>query len=178
MIFLGMLVGCTKLPDGSTVLKGYPALNCDEIEDRVMIAFAGTIVLCIGLPLLCTVLAILYLRRKFKTALSYFLARSIFSGYNDSAGGFAFKVFCLGRIFFLVFIVISPAWIGDMSQLIGLQSLVTTTLFVEGLTQPRTTTFMNILESAEEIVLFAFLAMGFSATGLHLCRPDAPFAGA
>jgi hypothetical protein len=65
-----------------------------------------------------------------------------------------------------------------MSQLIGLQSLVTTTLFVEGLTQPRTTTFMNILESAEEIVLFAFLAMGFSATGLHLCRPDAPFAGA
>ena len=153
-------------------------MNCDEVENRVMIGFAGTIVFCIGLPLLCAVLATLYLKRKFKTAVSYFLARSIFSGYNDSAGGFGFKVFCLGRTFFLVFIVVSPAWIGDTSQLIGLQSLVTTTLFVEGLTQPRTTTFMNILESAEEIVLFAFLAMGFSATGLHLCRPDDLFAGA
>ena len=155
-------------------------MNCDEIEGRVMIGCAGTIVLCIGVPLLCSVLATLYLRRKFKTALSYFLARtsSIFSGYNDSARGFVFKVFCLGRTFFLVFIVISPAWIGDTSQLIGLQSLVTTTLFVEGLTQPRTTAFMNILESAEEIILFAFLAMGFSATGVYLCCPDALFAGA
>ena len=141
-----------------------------------MIGCAGTIVRCIGLPLLCAVLATLYLRRKFKTALSYFLVRSVFSGNNDSAGGFAFKVFCLGRTFSLIFIVISPSWSGDTSQLIGLQSLVTTTLFVEGLTQPRTTTFMNILASAEEIVLFAFLAMGFSATGLHLYRPDAPFA--
>jgi hypothetical protein len=140
-----------------------------------MIAFAGTIALCIGLPLLCAVLAALYLRRKFKTALSYFLVRSVFSGNNDSAGGFAFKVFCLGRTFSLVFIVISPSWSGDTSQLIGLQSLVTTTLFVEGLTQPRTTTFMNIVESAEEIVLVAFLAMGFSATGLHLCLLDALF---
>ena len=153
-------------------------MNCDEIENRVMIGFAGTIFFCIGLPLLCAVLATLYLKRKFKTALSYFLVRSIFSGYNDSAGGFAFKIFSLGRIFFLVFIVISPAWIGDTSQLIGLQSLVTTTLFVEGITQPRTTAFMNILESAEEMVIFVLLAMGFSATGLHLCCPNALFAGA
>jgi hypothetical protein len=37
---------------------------------------------------------------------------------------------------------------------------------------------MNILESAEEMVLFALLAMGFSATGLQLCCPNALFAGA
>ena len=164
-IFLGMLVGCTELADGSTVLKGYPALNCDEVENRVMIGCTGTVVICIGLPVVCGVLGTLHLKRKFKTALSYFLARAIFSGYNDSATGFGFKVFSLGRVFFLVFIVTSPAWTGDTMQLIGLQGLITTTVFVEGLTQPRTTGFMNILDSLEEMVLFAFLEIGFAATG-------------
>ena len=166
-IFLGMLVGCTELTDGSTVLKGYPALNCDEVENRVIIGCTGTVVICIGLPVVCGVLGTLHLKRKFKTALSYFLARAIFSGYNDSASGFAYRVFCFGRVFFLVFIVTSPAWIGDTSQLFGLQSVITTTLFVEALTQPRTTAFMNMLESAEEMVIFALLAIGYSATGLH-----------
>ena len=51
--------------------------------------------------------------------------------------------------------------------------LITATLFVEGLTQPRTTLFMNFLESAEEIVLFAFLAhthsIGFFPQGRGQC---------
>ena len=67
--------------------------------------------------------------------------------------------------FFLVFIVSSPSWIGDVSQLIGVQALCTAVLFIEGITQPRTTAFMNIVESAEEICIFAFVAIGFSATG-------------
>ena len=54
-----------------------------------------------------------------------------------------------------------------MSQLIGLQGLIVAALFLGGLTQPRTTRFLNILESAEEIVLFAFLEIGFAATGLR-----------
>ena len=76
------------------------------------------------------------------------------------------KIFCLGRIFFLVYIVISPSWSGDVSQLIGLQGVIVTTLFFEGLAQPRTTRFLNILEFSEEIVLFTFLEIGFAATGL------------
>ena len=164
-IFLGLLLGCGDLPDGSSVLRAFPALNCEEIQNRVLIGWSGTLLLCGGLPLICTVLAALYLKRKFRSALSYFLVRSIFSGFNDSASGFGFKVFGLGRVFFLVFIVTSPAWTGDTMQLIGLQGLITTTLFVEGLTQPRTTRFMNILDSLEEMVLFAFLEIGFAATG-------------
>jgi hypothetical protein len=164
-IFLGLLLGCFGLPDGTTVLKAFPALNCDEIENRELIGWFGTLLLCVGLPLVCTLLAAMYLQRKFKSALSYFLVRSVFSGYNDSATGFGFKVFCIARVFCLVFVVTSPAWIGDTSQLIGIQCLITQTLFVEGLTQPRTTTLMNTLESVEEMVLFAFVEIGFSATG-------------
>ena len=130
-----------------------------------MIGWSGTVLLCVGLPLICTVLATLYLKRKFKSALSYFLVRSVFSGYSDSAAGFGFKIFCIGRVFFLVFIVTSPAWAGDTKQLIGLQGLITTTLFVAGLAQPRTTRFMNILESFAEMILFVFLEIGFAATG-------------
>jgi hypothetical protein len=140
-------------------------LNCEDIENRKWIGWSGTLILCVGLPLICTVLATLYLKRKFKSALSYFLVRSVFSGYSDSAAGFGFKIFCIGRVFFLVFIVTSPAWAGDTKQLIGLQGLITTTLFVAGLAQPRTTRFMNILESFAEMILFVFLEIGFAATG-------------
>ena len=150
------------------MLRAFPALNCDEVENRLLIGLSGTLVLCVGLPLTCTLFAILYLKRQFKSALSYFLVRSIFAGLNDSATGFGFKIFCLGRIFSLVYIVISPSWSGDVSQLIGLQGVIVTTLFFEGLAQPRTTRFLNILESSEEIVLFAFLEIGFAATGLCL----------
>jgi hypothetical protein len=144
-------------------------LNCEEIDNRKLIGWSGTLLLGVGLPIICIVLATLYLKRKFKSALSYFLVRSVFSGFGDSAAGFGFKIFCLGRVFFLVFIVTSPAWTGDTLQLIGLQGLITTTLFVEGLTQPRTTRFMNILESVEELILFVFLEIGFAATGLQAC---------
>jgi hypothetical protein len=164
-IFLGLLLGCTDLPDGSAALRAFPALNCEDIENRKMIGWSGTLILCVGLPLICTVLATLYLKRKFKSALSYFLVRSVFSGYSDSAAGFGFKIFCIGRVFFLVFIVTSPAWAGDTKQLIGLQGLITTTLFVAGLAQPRTTRFMNILESFAEMILFVFLEIGFAVTG-------------
>ena len=149
------------------MLRAFPALTCDEVKNRLLIGWSGTLVLCVGLPLTCTLFATLHLNRKFKSALSYFLVRSIFAGLNDSATGFGFKIFCLGRIFFMVYIVISPSWSGDMSQLIGLQGLIVAALFLGGLTQPRTTRFLNILESAEEIVLFAFLEIGFAATGLR-----------
>jgi hypothetical protein len=73
----------------------------------------------------------------------------------------------MGRVFFLVYIVTRPITspIGDKLQLIGLQGLIATSLFVEGLTQPRTTKIMNVLETAEEMVLFTFLEIGFAATG-------------
>ena len=164
-IFLGLLLDCTELPDGTTALRGFPALNCDEIANRVLIGWAGMLALCVGLPVVCTILAILYLKRKFKSALSYFLVRSVFSGLKDSVAGFGFKIFCMGRTFFLVFIVTSPAWIGDVSQLVGILGLFAATLFVESITHPRTTASMNIMESFEEICLCAFVAIGFSATG-------------
>jgi hypothetical protein len=170
-IFLGLLVGCAELPDGTSVLRSFPALNCDEIGNRASMGWAGTLVLCVGLPLIYTILAALYLNRKFKSSLSYFLVRSVFSGCKDSASGFGFKLICLGRTFFLVFIVSSPSWIGDVSQLIGIQALCKSALFLEGITQPRTTAFMSIVESAEEICILAFVAICFSATGsqVHSC---------
>ena len=167
IIFLGLLGGCAELEDGSTVLRAFPALNCDEIENRRLIGWSGTLVFCMGLPFACMVLAILHLKLKFKSALSYFLVRSIFSGFNDSPSGFGFRIFCMGRVFFLVYIVTRPitSAIGDKLQLIGLQGLIATSLFVEGVTQPRTTKIMNVFEEVEEIVLFTFLEIGFAATG-------------
>ena len=167
-MFLGLLMGCDELPDGSTVLRAFPALTCEEIENRMLIGCAGTLALCAGLPLVCAVLAALYLKRKFKSALSYFLVRSVFSGFKDSAAGLGFKIFCLGRIFCLVLVVTSAEWAGETSQLIGLQGVLTTTLFIDGLTQPRTTTSMNILGSVQEMVVFIVLEIGFAATGLKL----------
>jgi hypothetical protein len=75
-IFLGLLLGCSELPDGTTLLRAFPALNCDEIENRELIGWFGTLLLCVGVPLVCTLLAALYLKRKFKSALSYFLVSS------------------------------------------------------------------------------------------------------
>jgi hypothetical protein len=140
----------------------------------MLIGWSGTLLICVGLPLVCVTLATTYLNHQFKSALSYFLVRSVFSGFNDSATGFGFRIFCLGRVFFLVFVVTSPAWIGDTSQLIGLQAILTTTLFVRSFTQPRTTKLMNFLEALGEMTLFAFLEMGFAATGKNSCRPGMP----
>ena len=83
-IFLGLLVGCAELQDGTAEFRTFPELDCDEIEHRVSIGLAGTLLLCVGIPGLCVLLITLYLKRKFKSALSYFLVRSIFSGHRGS----------------------------------------------------------------------------------------------
>ena len=84
---------------------------------------------------------------------------------QDSAMGFGFRVFGLARTFGLIVISVSASWLDELSQAIGFGGLFTLTLFLESLSQPRTTYFMNMLESVEEIVLATVLAIGMWATG-------------
>ncbi len=81
--------------------------------------------------------------------------------------GFGFRVFGLARTFGLIVISVSASWLDELSQAIGFGGLFTLTLFLESLSQPRTTYFMNMLESVEEIVLATVLAIGMWATGLR-----------
>jgi hypothetical protein len=84
---------------------------------------------------------------------------------QDSAMGFGFRIFGLARTFGLIVISVSASWLDEQSQAIGFGGLFTLTLFLESLSHPRTTYFMNMLESVEEMVLATVLAIGMWATG-------------
>jgi hypothetical protein len=81
------------------VLTAFPAMNCDEVDGRVALGSVGIVVYCIGIPLLAVVLLVRYHYRKFKSALSYFLVRAIFSGHNATVTGMAYRVWTLLRTF-------------------------------------------------------------------------------
>jgi hypothetical protein len=35
------------------MIRAFPALNCDEVKNRLLIGWSGALVLCVGLPLTC-----------------------------------------------------------------------------------------------------------------------------
>jgi hypothetical protein len=162
---LELLMGCVLLEDGTYVMRAYPALLCDEVENRREIGWIAAILICFGVPAVCTLLLTLYLGRKFNSPLSYFLVRSVFAGHKDSALGFGYRVFSLIRVFMFIFVITSPEWQADMSQSIGMQGLLMFTIFVVSLTDPRTTRLMTNLEALEELIVYLIVIIGFSSTG-------------
>jgi hypothetical protein len=166
-LFVGLLLGCAPLEDGTSVMRTFPAVDCDKMPNRALIAWLGAFLVCLGVPAVCVSLIVLYVRRSFSSSLAYFLTRSIFSGHTDSAQGFGFRVFLLARTFGFVVIAVDPTWLGELSQAIGFGGLFTLTLFLESLSHPRTTHLMNVLESVEEMILATVLAIGFLGTGLR-----------
>jgi hypothetical protein len=149
-------------------MRAFPAVDCDEISSRALIGWLGVLVFCLGVPAVCALLTVFYIRRSFTSALAYFLTRSIFSGHADSAPGFGFRIFGFARVFSLIVVATDPGWLGELSQAIGFGGLFSLTLLVEAVAQPRTTHLMNILESVKEMVVVTVLAIGFLSTGLWL----------
>ena len=97
-------------------------MNCDEIDYRIAASAIGIVVYCIGIPLIATTLLVMYHLRKFKSSLSFYLVRSIFSGHNATATGMAYRIWTLLRTF--IFTTISLAPLSHTSQGLGILMLV------------------------------------------------------
>ena len=163
--FAGLLTSCVKAADGSIVLRTFPALNCVEIDGRVATGVLGVVGFCIGIPLALVVLLFKYHRRQFRSALAYFLVRSIFSGHKDTLLGMAYRVWTMLRT--LAFVVISLSPLPSTVQGIGILMLVVASMLLEGLAEPRNTHIMSLLGCLEEVVLCLVVSIGLLEIGAH-----------
>jgi hypothetical protein len=145
------------------VLSSFPSVNCEEVHGRIAAGAAGVVVYCIGVPLLATVLLVKYKLCKFKSSLSYFLVRAIFSGHNATATGMAYRVWILLRTF--LFTAISLSELTPIAQGLGILVLVIATLLFESIADPRTTHFMSVLGCLEEVVVSMVVCVGIWQTG-------------
>ena len=83
--------------------------------------------------------------------------------------GFGFRILLLVRNFFVIVIVLSPDWLGELSQAIGIGSMFTLTLLIESLMHPRMTKFMNFLGSIEEMVRPLSALVGLHMVNVRGC---------
>jgi hypothetical protein len=162
--FLGLLNSCAVTADGNRVLKPFPSWNCEEVQYRVHIAWAGTVALCFGIPLVCMVFAVLFKRRVFRSPKSYFLIRSMFSGYKATAGGFAFRIWMFLRAMGIVWMS-TESNMTEAAQTIGILLLVVVTLAFEVILLPRSTAIMTILESIGELCICIVVGCGYISSG-------------
>ena len=177
--FLSLVIGCHKAADGSMVLRAFPSMNCDEVRGRIATGVAGIVLYCFGIPLLALALLVLYHRRAFKSSLSYFLVRAIFSGHNATLTGMAYRIWTLVRTF--VFTAISVGELSHVAQALGIMLLAVVSLLFASLADPRTTQFMSFLSCLEEVAVCMVVCAGLWQTGtqsnaklsvldLHLCE--------
>jgi hypothetical protein len=145
------------------VLSSFPSMNCEEVHGRIAAGAVGVVVYCIGVPLLATVLLVKYKLCEFKSSLSYFLVRAIFSGHNATATGMAYRVWILLRTF--LFTAISLSELTPIAQGLGILVLVIATLLFESIADPRTTHFMSVLGCLEEVVVSMVVCVGIWQTG-------------
>ena len=150
------------------ILRQFPSLNCDEIDGRVATGAAGVILFCVGIPVASTFLLIQYHRRSFKSGLSYFLVRSIFSGHKDTVFGMAYRVWTMLRT--LAFVVISLSSLSQTVQATGITMLVVASMLFEGLADPRNTHAMSLIGCLEEVVLCIVVSIGILDIGMFLKR--------
>ena len=138
-------------------------MNCDEIDYRIAASAIGIVVYCVGIPLIATMLLAMYHLRKFKSSLSFYLVRSIFSGHNATATGMAYRIWTLLRTF--IFTTISLAPLSHTSQGLGILMLVVASMLFESLADPRTTSIMSIVGCMEEVVVCIVVCVGMFRTG-------------
>ena len=81
-LYIGLLLGCAPLEDGTSVMRAFPAVDCDELPGRALVGWLGALLLCLGVPAVYASLIVMYLRRSFSSSLAHFLVRSIFSGHK------------------------------------------------------------------------------------------------
>ncbi len=167
--FVGLLIGCYEVEDGSLILASNPSLNCDEIPGRQRTGVALTAVYVVGLPLLMFSLAAKYHCSSFKSALSTFLVRSIFAGHRPTFAAMCYRILTLLRC--LGFVVITQAQLSGRTQAVASLLLVTLTLAIESVVEPRTSRMMSLFDRCEEVVLFVVICLGILGSGAsRWCR--------
>jgi hypothetical protein len=164
---MALLNSCVGTDDGSRVLKPFPSWNCEEVKDRVPIAWAGTVALCFGIPLACIGLAVLFKLRVFRSAKSYFLIRAVFSGYKATSRAFAFRIWIFFRALGIVWISTESDAMNEAAQTIGILLLVVATLVFEAICEPRSTAIMTVLESIGELCICVVVGCGYISSGAN-----------
>jgi hypothetical protein len=171
--FVGLLIGCYEVEDGSLILASNPSLNCDEIPARRLTGIALTAVYVAGLPLLLFLFAAKYHCSSFKSALSTFLVRSIFAGHRPTFAAMCYRILTLLRC--LGFVVITQAQLTGQTQAVASLLLVTLTLVIESVVEPRTSRMMSLFDRLEEVVLFVVICLGILGSGASRPRRSCAF---
>jgi hypothetical protein len=161
--FVGLLIGCYEGEDGSSILRSNPSLNCDEISGRVATGAALTALYVMGLPALMFLLAVKFRCSSFKSELSTFLVRSIFSGHKTTFAAMCYRILTMLRT--LGFTVITQTRLSGQRQAVASLLLVTLTLVVESIVEPRTNRAMSLLDRFEEVVLLSVICLGMLGSG-------------
>ena len=172
--FVGLLIGCYEVEDGSLILASNPSLNCDEIRGRRPTGAALTAVYVAGLPLLLFLFAAKYHCSSFKSALSTFLVRSIFAGHRPTFAAMCYRILTMLRC--LGFVVITQVQLTGQTQAVASLLLVTLTLVIESVVEPRTSRMMSLFDRLEEVALFVVICLGILGSGarvalVHFKRP-------
>lgn len=158
-------MGCYEAEDGSSVLASNPSLNCDEVPGRLATGAALTAIYVVGVPLLMFVMAMKYRFSSFKSELSKFLVRSVFSGHKATLAAMCYRILTMLRC--LGFIIITQTRLSGQKQAILSLLLVTMTLVVESVVEPRANRAMSLLDRFEEVALFVVICLGMLGAGVH-----------
>ena len=158
-------MGCYEAEDGSSVLASNPSLNCDEVPGRLATGAALTAMYVVGLPLLMFVMAMKYRFSDIESELSKFLVRSVFSGYKTTLAAMCYRILTMLRC--LGFVIITQTRLSGQRQAILSLLLVTMTLVVESVVEPRANRAMSLLDRFEEVALFVVICLGMLGTGVH-----------
>merc|ERR1711937_740949 len=100
------IVGCQGLVDGDTMLGNWPSVSCDERGVALPLAIVGTILWCVGIPLMLAGAVYAWHTHKLKTHLQGFLLRNIFCGHKGTIKGFVWRVAGMLRTFLIVFVAL------------------------------------------------------------------------
>jgi hypothetical protein len=158
-------MGCYEAEDGSSVLASNPSLNCDEVPGRFATGAALTASYAAGMPLLMFVMAMKFRFSSFKSELSKFLVRSVFSGYKTTLAAMCYRILTMLRC--LGFVIITQTRLSGQRQAILSLLLVTMTLVVESVVEPRANRAMSLLDRFEVVALFVVICLGMLGTGVH-----------
>ena len=119
----------------------------------------------VGLPLLMFVMAMKYRSSDIESELSKFLVRSVFSGHKTTLAAMCYRILTMLRC--LGFIIITQTRLSGQKQAILSLLLVTMTLVVESVVEPRANRAMSLLDRFEEVALFVVICLGMLGTGVH-----------
>jgi hypothetical protein len=161
--YLGMLLTCTELEDGSLVMRQHwPSYNCDAIRGRTALATVGIIVFIFGIPASMLCAFYVYHARRIKPGLQVYLICSVWAGYCASPAGFLWRVLLLLRLMLFLLVSLSP--IRAHTQLLVLGAILGGSLAVQTWLRPRPTLMLCHLETIQDIVVLLIVLLGYHAS--------------